>query len=1213
MRTSSPGSAEEAAARAARDAQAKAKEAEAKATAEAKAAAFGVKQGPTSGAKGGRRGSKKGGAAVSMSGWAVALLLAARQLDTVGWVRLPDVCSDAALANVAEQEELPTLTMAGMLEAIREPSHPWEGIFNGERPNAPQTAYTRFHGAAETWRPLMTAFITSALDQNGLLHCKDGRAKHVNTCKALRSNATCATAEGEGSRSGGGLGEGQPQGRAARRRAAGTAASATISDVQPGVPVTEEAAALMGRQPLHSDAPKPTRGTLAGLRDGDAPLSVMVALEPATKLWIFPSGCDHPEDALLVHLNVGDMLVWRGDLVHAGAGTHAMPKAHPPPPHTRPSPPCANAGYHVEHIRVHAYVDPPPDIYRRPHGATDVCQPRGLFHQPAASVEATAARASAATARGTTARAATVAAARRAAATPSDVGTIARSSPSIHPDEMSDGWNSDDEAEFYTSPRADGISDSHSGAALFSGGSEDAAYGVDAAAADDGEAELGARLEADDASHVPFVCPSCEFHLTIASEQLLDAATCVRCPKCAAVFDVEPDGTVHSDGLPTADERPISAAPLAKPADLLRKDLVWTPWPDDTLFISLSIITTGGSAPRVLSIAAEVVDPYALLRAEAPGTTGTNYFQQYVQLPDHYPVDATALQATHGLDLEAMRAEATSDFRGVASNFINWLVNVFDRVDSAAARVASTSPAAATALPPWCLATWGGLASHTYELFATELASVQLQLPDGGRVLDLARVVGPKRLYPRGDGALVELAAIAEHVLTRRCDALSGTATGKEAAEVASSIGPIEGCRRGDPTAEPLLLSVLLHELVARGTGRVGDLPPVRGRAGYTTDLAPFLAYGTERAAWEAAAKKDAVPETWHVRSAPLEQPKGLPFRAKPGCAARGGPSAKLLAACGLSEEDRRADKTAPATDNPKGRPNAAAEDLIIKIFDFFFATPSDGEGESALQMMVSATNAKAAELVVKEARNSAFRAATDADRCDELTNDQPGQHARYRSPTLVETPVTVSEMRVFLGARFLMGARNPTKLDHCWCTSEDSEELRLPKVADSMTLDRFKAILSNLSFLKPDSTAWLDDPLFAKIRKFKVGCCHLPPHHCCSPLTPPPSRLRSRSMTSCARGARRRGTWSRTLCLMSLAFECLPGTAALLRPYCASRSNMGSRFTAWCSVAPSSCTTGSGSLERRSCTDTASPPTPPRSTRTTATRSATSCRCSTA
>ena len=67
------------------------------------------------------------------------------------------------------------------------------------------------------------------------------------------------------------------------------------------------------------------------------------------------------------------------------------------------------------------------------------------------------------------------------------------------------------------------------------------------------------------------------------------------------------------------------------------------------------------------------------------------------------------------------------------------------------------------------------------------------------------------------------------------------------------------------------------------------------------------------------------------------------------------------------------------------------------------------------------------------------------------------------------------------------MGVRNPTKLDHCWCASEDSEELRLPKVADSMTLDRFKAILSNLSFLKPDSTEWLDDPLYAKIRKFKV------------------------------------------------------------------------------------------------------------------------------
>ena len=43
-----------------------------------------------------------------------------------------------------------------------------------------------------------------------------------------------------------------------------------------------------------------------------------------------------------VEIEVGDILVWRGDLVHAGPG------------------------YNVEHYRIHAYVDPPPAIYRRP-------------------------------------------------------------------------------------------------------------------------------------------------------------------------------------------------------------------------------------------------------------------------------------------------------------------------------------------------------------------------------------------------------------------------------------------------------------------------------------------------------------------------------------------------------------------------------------------------------------------------------------------------------------------------------------------------------------------------------------------------------------------------------------------------------------------------------------------------------------------------------
>ena len=35
----------------------------------------------------------------------------------------------------------------------------------------------------------------------------------------------------------------------------------------------------------------------------------------------------------------------------------------------------AGAGYAGEHFRVHAYVDPPSDIYRRPPGKTNRCLP----------------------------------------------------------------------------------------------------------------------------------------------------------------------------------------------------------------------------------------------------------------------------------------------------------------------------------------------------------------------------------------------------------------------------------------------------------------------------------------------------------------------------------------------------------------------------------------------------------------------------------------------------------------------------------------------------------------------------------------------------------------------------------------------------------------------------------------------------------------------
>ena len=83
----------------------------------------------------------------------------------------------------------------------------------------------------------------------------------------------------------------------------------------------------------------------------DVPLSVLLAVMEGTKLWVFPRGCADDEAAFVVRLDVGEILVWRGDLVHAGAG------------------------YSCEHVRIHAYVDPPAHLYARPKGKTNLCRP----------------------------------------------------------------------------------------------------------------------------------------------------------------------------------------------------------------------------------------------------------------------------------------------------------------------------------------------------------------------------------------------------------------------------------------------------------------------------------------------------------------------------------------------------------------------------------------------------------------------------------------------------------------------------------------------------------------------------------------------------------------------------------------------------------------------------------------------------------------------
>jgi hypothetical protein len=229
---------------------------------------------------------------------------AAELLHAQGWVRL---------------ERPPLAVDASTLEAIR--AAEYQPIFNGQPADE---APLRHMGRSREWATAFEATFTDALRDAGLLVCADGvREKVVCDCYALRSLGL---------------------GAAAHDPAKG--------DYEP---------ARVGRQPPHSDAPEPPSADAPWpLPDADMPLSAMLGVMPGTAIWVFPTGCAEEacaigddcdaEDAFLLPIGVGEIVVWRGDLVHAGAG-YAEP----------------------EHFRVHAYVDPPAEIYERPKGKTNRC------------------------------------------------------------------------------------------------------------------------------------------------------------------------------------------------------------------------------------------------------------------------------------------------------------------------------------------------------------------------------------------------------------------------------------------------------------------------------------------------------------------------------------------------------------------------------------------------------------------------------------------------------------------------------------------------------------------------------------------------------------------------------------------------------------------------------------------------------------------------
>lgn len=510
-------------------------------------------------------------------------------------------------------------------------------------------------------------------------------------------------------------------------------------------------------------------------------------------------------------------------------------------------------------------------------------------------------------------------------------------------------------------------------------------------------------------------------------------------------------GKVHKvpDGGARARERPLEPPKALSKTALLKASA--RPWPK-AVFVLLSVLGNGlPSAPRTISLGAEIADPHGLLRG------GSNAgFHEYIKLGAGETFNAEAVSSIHGRSFDELQSQAQGSAADVFQRWLSWLQAALRRAGDGVSFV---------------LVSWKGYSTGAFTLLSTELNRCGLTLPHSRlEVMDLVDVLRAKKLFD--SASLAECASAA----SKEAEELPTRWAGARTRSAALALGDLNSADVWrSPSAEPTLLGLLVHVLAARtsGTGKVV------GKAGCALPYTPFWTYGSELAAYEKQQQNDPEPPPWKRGPPPCEQASGLTFRPR-GKLPQGGPSEALFAAVGLNG-DGASNLSPPAVDDQKGSPNEMARSLIIQVFHFYFPEPVDGgdNSKNVLQRIVDATNEKAMEFVVRERAKGPFKAATEDNPLDEF-NVEPGPHSRHRAPAMVTDPLTVDELLVYLGIRILLGAYNVDVIDYCWSSTE---HFRVPEIADSMRLDRFKLINYQLSFMMADDDS-NKEGANAKIRK---------------------------------------------------------------------------------------------------------------------------------
>ena len=339
---------------------------------------------------------------------------------------------------------------------------------------------------------------------------------------------------------------------------------------------------------------------------------------------------------------------------------------------------------------------------------------------------------------------------------------------------------------------------------------------------------------------------------------------------------------------------------LTKPKRLSVSKLAKTLWPQDSLaaHVLLEVVTSGGPAPKIISLSSSV---------ELPGAgTLPAPFHAYVKTT--LTANKNLVRTVHGLDLAAVREDA-SGFETVGAEWLAWL--------------ARAVPSGA----PCVLCSWGGLKEGHFSLLPLELKRHGLSLPP--RVVCVDLKLDSKRLK-----------TVSAHA-TKGSDALglavtmleSGSSAPAWLTREAQSQGPQQPAARRQltsprpPTAAALAAALKAQppELATCAALSV-LLAPVRKAASKAAVCVAAAAFEQGKAGWaahyayEVQQLHDPVPTPWREHpvgwhreaTPPMDHGElGPRFSPKAGVQPKGGPSRHLRehlrAAAEKNREDERA------------------------------------------------------------------------------------------------------------------------------------------------------------------------------------------------------------------------------------------------------------------------------------------------------------------